>query len=245
MTEILDGETVEDLQLGGLRIIQKKNGFRFGADAVLLSDFAARAKSRAILDLCTGSGIVPILLSAKTRAQKICGLEIQQEICDSARRSVELNGLNPRVEIICGDVKNAAAICGAGAFDTVTCNPPYMKSGAGLVNPSDEKAIARHEILCSLEDVIKVSAELLAPMRRFFMVHRPSRLTDIICAMREYKIEPKELRLVSPSAGKPPNLVLISGIRGGGKELRLLPELILFNADGSETEELKKIYNRS
>ncbi len=244
MTEISE-ETIEDLQLNGLRIIQKKHGFRFGVDAVLLSDFAARTKPRKILDLCTGNGIVPILLSAKTDAEKICGLEIQPHICDTALRSVALNGLYPRVEITCGDLKDAVDIYGQSAFDTVTCNPPYMKRGTGLINPADEKSIARHEIMCTLEDVIRVSAQLLAPAGRLLMVHRPSRLTDIICEMRKYKIEPKELRLVSPSLGKPPNLILVSGIKNGGAELRVLPELILFNADGSETEELKEIYNRS
>lgn len=245
MTDILPDETVEDLQLGGLRIIQKKSGFRFGVDAVLLSDFAARAKSKKILDLCTGNGIVPILLSARTNAEKICGLEIQPHICDTARRSAELNGLYPRVEITLGDLKDAAEIYGKNAFDTITCNPPYIKSGAGLTNPADEKAVARHEISCTLDDVIRVSARLLTPAGRLFMVHRPSRLADIICAMRGYKIEPKELRPVSPTAGAPPNLILVSGIKSGGAELKLLPELVLFDADGNETEELKKIYNRS
>lgn len=238
-------EAIDDLQLNGLQIIQKKQGFRFGVDAVLLSDFAAQTKSKATLDLCTGNGIVPILLSAKTSAQKICGLEIQDDICDMARRSVELNNLNGRVEIKCGDLKSAADIYGKGSFDKITCNPPYMKSGAGLLNDADTKMISRHEILCTLEDVIRVSAELLIPMGRLFMVHRPSRLTDIICTMREYKIEPKLLRLICPAPQKPPNLVLISGAKGGSSELKCLPPLYLFGADGCETEELKKIYNRS
>lgn len=245
MTELFGDETVEDLQLNGLRLIQSKNGFRFGVDAVLLSDFAAKSKSRTILDLCTGNGIIPILLSAKTNAEKIRGLEIQPHICETARRSVELNNLAGRVEIICGDLKNAAEIYGRNSFDKITCNPPYMKSGAGLTNPADEKAIARHEIMCTLADVIRVGAELLVPSGRLYMVHRPSRLADIICLMRLYKIEPKELRFVSASVGKPPNLILVSGAKNGGAELKILPELILFNADGTETDELKKIYNRS
>ena len=245
MTDILPDETVDDLQLNGLNIIQKKHGFRFGVDAVLLSDFAAQTKSKATLDLCTGNGIIPILLSAKTDTPKICGLEIQENICNMAQRSVKLNGLNPRVEITQGDLKNAAEIYGKSSFDKITCNPPYMKSGSGLLNDADAKIIARHEILCTLEDVIRVSAQLLIPMGKLFMVHRPSRLTDIICTMREYKIEPKLLRLVCPAVGKPPNLVLISGAKGGSSELKCLPPLYLHNADGTETEELKKIYNRS
>ena len=245
MTDILSDEAVDDLQLNGLRIIQKKQGFRFGVDAVLLSDFAAQTKSKSTLDLCTGNGIIPILLSAKCDTQKICGLEIQADICDMAKRSVELNGLSPRVEITQGDLKNASEIYGRGSFDKITCNPPYMKSGAGLLNDADAKIIARHEIMCTLEDVIRTSAELLTPSGKLFMVHRPSRLADIICTMREYKIEPKLLRLVCPAVGKPPNLVLISGAKGGNAELKCLPPLYLFNADGTETEELKKIYNRS
>ena len=245
MTDILSDEAVDDLQLNGLQIIQKKQGFRFGVDAVLLSDFAAQLKSKSTLDLCTGNGIVPILLSAKNDAKQICGLEIQEDICDMARRSVELNGLNPRVEITRGDLKDAAKIYGKGSFDKITCNPPYMKSGAGLLNDADAKIIARHEVLCTLEDVIRVSADLLIPMGRLFMVHRPSRLADIICAMREYKIEPKLLRFVCPTMGKPPNLVLISGAKGGNSELKCLEPLYLFDADGNETDELKKIYNRS
>ena len=245
MTDILNDESVDDLQLDGLQIIQKKQGFRFGVDAVLLSDFAAQTKSKATLDLCTGNGIVPILLSAKCGAPRICGLEIQADICDMAKRSVELNNLGERVEITQGDLKNAAAIYGKGSFDKITCNPPYMKSGAGLLNNADAKIIARHEIMCTLDDVIRVSADLLIPMGRLFMVHRPSRLADIICTMREYKIEPKLLRLVCPAVGKPPNLVLISGAKGGSSELKCMPPLFLFNADGTETDELKKIYNRS
>lgn len=245
MTDILSDESVEDLQLNGLRIIQKKQGFRFGVDAVLLSDFAASAKSKATLDLCTGNGIVPILLSEKTDTKKICGIEIQPEVCDMAKRSVVLNKLDGRVEIIQGDLKNAAEIYGRGCFDKITCNPPYMKNGAGLLNDADAKIIARHEIMCTLEDVIRISAQLLIPMGKLFMVHRPSRLIDIICTMRQYKIEPKLLRFVCPAVGKPPNLVLISGAKGGSSELKCLPPLYLFNADGTETDELKKIYNRS
>ena len=184
-------------------------------------------------------------MSAKTDAKKICGLEIQEDICDMAKRSVELNGLSSRVEIMQGDLKNSVAIYGKSCFDKITCNPPYMKSGAGLLNDADAKIIARHEILCTLDDVIRASADLLIPMGRLFMVHRPSRLADIICAMREHKIEPKLLRFVCPSVGKPPNLVLISGAKGSNSELKCLPPLYLFNADGEETEELKKIYNRS
>ena len=245
MTKILNDEAVDDLQLNGLYIIQKKQGFRFGVDAVLLSDFASQTKSKATLDLCTGNGIVPILLSAKTDAEKICGLEIQPEVCDMAKRSVVLNNLGERVEITQGDLKNATEIYGKGSFDKITCNPPYMKSGAGLLNDADTKLIARHEIMCTLEDVIRVSADLLIPMGRLYMVHRPSRLADIICTMREYKIEPKILRFVCPTVGKPPNLVLISGAKGGNSELKCMPPLYLFDADGNETEELKKIYNRS
>lgn len=236
-------ELLDDLQ-NGLFIIQKQNGFKFGIDAVLLSDFAKDARSSNTLDLCTGTGIIPLLLSAKTNTPNIHGLEIQHEIAEMAQRSVEYNNLNERVHITEGDLKNASDIYGKGRFDKITCNPPYMKYGRGIQNDIDTKSVSRHEILCTLDDVISISSQLLIPKGRFFMVHRPSRLADIMCAMRKYCIEPKRLRFVHPSYGKTPNLLLVEGMKNGGDELRLMPPLYVYNEDGTYSDEIDEIYGR-
>lgn len=236
-------ECLDDLQ-NGLFIIQKQNGFKFGIDAVLLADFAKNARSSATLDLCTGTGIVPILLSEKTDTQQIFGLEIQEDIAEMAQRSVQYNNLNERVYITGGDLKNAPCIYDRGKFDKITCNPPYMKCGAGLQNDTDTKSVSRHEIMCTLDDVLRVSRELLISKGRFFMVHRASRLADILCTMRKYRIEPKQLRLVHPSPEKAPNLVLVEGMKDGGEELKILPPLYVYDSDGNYSEEINKIYGR-
>jgi len=242
--ELFDDETLEDLQLGGLFLIQKKDGFRFGADAVLLADFAKGIASEKTLDLCTGSAVIPILLSAKTATQRLFGLEIQKSIFDTACRSVSLNGLEDRIFLTCGDLKNAAEIYGKRSFDLITCNPPYMPNGRGIQNPNSEKVIARHEILCDLEDVIRVSASLLKHKGHLALVHKPSRLADIIYLMRQNDIEPKRLRFVHKSPDSEPSLLLVDGSFKGGTELRIMPPLYLYNADGTETRELKEIYGR-
>ena len=241
---IKEDECIDDLQINGLMLIQKKNGFKFGVDAVLLSDFAKNARSKRTLDLCTGTGIVPVLLSAKTSTPDICALEIQHEICDMAKRSVTYNNIEDRVHITEGDLKDAVEIYGKGVFDKITCNPPYMKGGAGLQNSTDTKAVSRHEILCTLEDVISVSSKLLKPMGRFFMVHRPSRLADILCLMRQYKFEPKTLRLVHPSPYKAANMLLVEGMKNGGEELKMLPPLYVYDENGAYTKEIDEIYGR-
>lgn len=241
---VYEDECVDDLQLDGLRIIQKKEGFKFGMDAVLLSDFAKDSPSKRTVDLCTGTGIVAILLSAKTKTPYICGVEIQKSIADMAKRSTELNGISDRVEIVEADLKDATTILGKVSFDKVVVNPPYMKGGTGNVNDEDMKTISRHEIFCDIDDVIKAAAGLLVPKGKLFMVHRPQRLPDIMEAMRKYKIEPKRMRLVAPSVGKVPNLLLIEGMLGGGSELRFMPQLYVYDENGNYTEEINKIYNR-
>ena len=241
---LLDDEQLDDLQIGGLFLIQKKNGFRFGVDAVLLSDFAKEAASKRTLDLCTGTGVIALLLSAKTTTPEICALEIQHDIAGMARRSAEYNNICGRVKITEGDLKNAAEIYGKSSFDKITCNPPYLKNDSAIKNGSDSVAVSRHEILCTLEDVIRVSSELLVPKGRLFMVHRPSRLADIFCLMRKYEIEPKRLRFVAPRPGKAPNLALIEGMYKGGAELRVMNELYIFDENGSYSEETDIIYGR-
>lgn len=225
-------------------LIQKKNGFKFGIDAVLLSDFAKSQPSKRALDLCTGTGIVAVLLSAKTNTPRIDALEIQPEICDMAKRSTIYNNIQERVIVTQGDLKKAADIYGKNIFDKVTVNPPYMKSGSGIVNSSDTKTISRHEVLCTLEDVIAASSAVLNTKGHLFMVHRPSRLADIVCYMRKYKIEPKRMKFVHPTAAKAPNLVLIEGVRDGGSDLRVEDPLYVYNADGTYTEDINIIYGR-
>lgn len=242
--ELFDGETLEDLQLAGLKLIQKKDGFRFGADAVLLADFAKGIASVKTLDLCTGSGIIPILLSAKTKTPEIYGLEIQESIYSVACRSVAMNKLDDRIFLGLGDLKEADKIYGKRSFDIITCNPPYIKDGGGIQNPDGEKVIARHEVMCTLEDVIRVSASLLVHRGHLLLVHKPSRLCDIICLMRENGIEPKRIRFVHKTLESEPSLLLVDGSFKGGNELRIMPPLYLYNKDGGETEELKEIYGR-
>lgn len=241
---IRNDECLDDLQ-NGLFIIQKQNGFKFGIDAVLLSDFAKDTRSKNTLDLCTGTGIVPLLLSVKTDTPRICGLEIQEEIAQMAKRSVEYNKIGKRVEIVEGDLKNAMEIYGRCSFDKITCNPPYMKKGTAVRNEIDTKSISRHEVMCTLDDIMRVSRELLVSKGRLFMIHRPSRLADILCAMRKYRIEPKRIRFIHPEVNKAPNLVLVEGMKDGGEELKFLPPLYVYNEDGTYTEEIDIIYGRN
>ncbi len=243
--EILkNDETLEDLQAGNLRLIQKKDGFRFGADAVLLADFAKGTPAKEALDMCTGSAIIPILLSHKTRTPKLFGIEIQEEVFLMAKRSVELNSLPERIFLECGDLKDAAKIYGKRRFDLITCNPPYMPAGCGVQNELDTKIIARHEVMCTLEDVIKSAADMLCQKGHLMLVHKPTRLADIVCLMREYDIEPKRIRFVHKKADAEPSLVLVDGAYKGGRELRILPPLYLYDENGDETMELKRIYGR-
>lgn len=241
---IKDGETLEELGAGSLVLIQKKNGFRFGTDAVLLSDFAKDVHSKRTLDLCSGSGIVPILLSHKTQTPEIVGLELQQRVHEMSLRSVSMNKLENRVKLLCGDLKNCTEYFPKRSFELVTCNPPYMKCGSGIECDDLSKHVARHEVACTLEDVIAAAENMLAVGGHFCMVHRPSRLTDIMFLMRKYAIEPKRLRFVLPRKDASPTLLLIDGLLRGGTELKILPSLILYNDDGSETDELKSIYER-
>lgn len=242
--EIRQDEKLVDLQCKGLKLIQKKAGFRFGIDAVLLAHFAQIVKNSAVIDLGAGTGIISLLLAAKKEPRKITGLEIQQEIAEMAARSVELNGLGKTVEIIRGDIKEAVGLFGPSAFNAVVTNPPYMEKGGGLLNPDDSKAVARHELLCTLEDILSVSVKILKPGGKIFMVHRPHRLADIICRMRDNGIEPKLLRFVHPSPGKKPCLLLAGGAKNGNPGLRVLEPLYVYDGDGNYSNEINRIYGR-
>ncbi|MCU6746900.1 MULTISPECIES: tRNA1(Val) (adenine(37)-N6)-methyltransferase [Lachnospiraceae] len=225
---LLPGERLDDLQLNGLELIQDPERFCFGVDAVLLSDFARVKENETVLDMGTGTGIIPILLSAKTKGKHFTGLEIQEESAQMARRSVAHNHLEDKIEIVTGDIKEAAQIFKPAFFDVITVNPPYMLHQHGLQNPKDAIAIARHEILCSLDDILRESMKLLQDKGRFYMIHRPFRLTEILIKMNQYKIEPKKLQFVHPYIHKEPTMVLIEGVRGAKSRVRIEPPLIMY-----------------
>lgn len=241
--EIKNDENIDDLQLNGLMLIQKKDGFKFGVDAVLLSDFANVKKKHKVIDLCTGTGIIPFLLYGKYNPSSIKGIEIQEDMVEMANRSVELNKINS-IEFIHSDLKDIKFLKTLEKADVVTVNPPYKLSNAGIVNPSDKLSIARHEILCNLENVIEASRVLLKDNGRLFMVHRPERLADIITLMRKYKIEPKRIRMVHPNKNKAPNIVLIEGQRDGGAFLKWDNPIYVYNEDGSYSDQINEIYGR-
>lgn len=240
--ELRENDRIDELHRNGYRIIQNAKKFCFGMDAVLLSGFASVKPGSRVLDMGTGTGIIPILLEAKTEGKHFTGLEIQPESAEMARRSVALNGLEDKIAIVTGDIKEASRIFGGASFDVVTCNPPYMEGNHGLKNPEDAKAIARHEVLCNLEDVIREAAAVLKPGGQLYMVHRPRRLVDIITLMTKYKIEPKRMKLVHPYVGEEANMVLIEGSRGGGRQMRVEKPLIVYKEQGVYTDEIYDIY---
>lgn len=235
------GERVDDLQ-NGYYVIQNPEKFCFGMDAVLLSGFAKIKKDERVLDMGTGTGIIPVLLKSKTPGEHFTGLEIQEECAEMAQRSVAYNNLEQDIDIVCGDIKEAAAIFGAASFHAVTSNPPYMIGQHGLQNPYMAKAIARHEILCTLEDVVSQAAKVLKDRGRFYMVHRPFRLVEIFQVLTRYKLEPKRMQLVYPFKDREPNMVLIEALKGGNSRITVEKPLIVYEKPGVYTEEILKIY---
>ena len=240
--ELKSDERLDDLQRNGYQIIQKKNGFCFGMDAVLLSGFARVKQGEKAIDLGTGTGIIPILLEAKYEGEHYTGLEIQDEMADMAARSVALNHLEEKVSIVKGDIKEASWLFGAASFDVVTSNPPYMNDAHGLKNPDLPKAIARHEVLCTLDDVAREAAKLLRPGGRFYMVHRPHRLIEIITALTKYKLEPKRMKMVHPFVDKEANMVLIEAVRGGKSMIKVEAPIVVYREPGVYTQEIYDIY---
>lgn len=240
--DVKPNERIDDLQRNQLKIIQNPEKFCFGMDAVLLSGFAKVKPGETVLDLGTGTGIIPLLLSAKSEASHLTGLEIQAENADMARRSVAMNGLEDRIRIIEGDIKDASKQLGAAVYDVVTCNPPYMIGQHGLKNPDMPKAIARHEVLCTFEDVARETARLLKPGGKFFLVHRPFRLAEIIGTLLSYKLEPKRMQLVYPFVDKEPNMVLLEASRGGNSRMTVEKPLIVYQKPGVYTSEIYDIY---
>lgn len=242
MIDLKEGERVDDLHRNGYRIIQNERLFCFGMDAVLLSGFASVKEGGRALDLGTGTGIIPILMEAKTKGRHFTGLEISATSADMARRSVVLNGLEEKIEIVQGDIKEAGELFAPASFDTVTSNPPYMIGQHGLVNTDIEKAAARHEILCTLDDVVRAAARLTCPGGHFYMVHRPFRLAEIIGTLLKYKMEPKRMRLVYPYIDKEPNMVLIEAVRGGKSRMTVEKPLIVYEKPGVYTQEIFDLY---
>lgn len=245
IVDLKENERIDDLQRNGYRIIQNAEKFCFGMDAVLLSGFTALGtvkEGAKVLDLGTGTGIIPILLEAKTKAAHLTGLEIQPESADMAKRSVMLNGLEHKIDIVEGDIKEADSLFNAASFDIVTSNPPYMIGQHGLTNPDAPKAIARHEVLCTLDDVVRQAAKLLKPGGKFCMVHRPFRLAEIITTLCAYKLEPKRMQLVYPYVDKEPNMVLIEAVRGGKSRMTVEKPLIVYKEPNVYTDEIYDIY---
>ncbi|MBO4415899.1 MAG: tRNA1(Val) (adenine(37)-N6)-methyltransferase [Lachnospiraceae bacterium] len=240
---IHNGERLDDLERNGLKIIQDPSRFCFGMDSVLLSGFARIKPGETVIDLGTGNGIIPILLSAKSEGKQFTGLEIQPENVDIATRSVAYNDIGDRVSVVEGDICHASEIFGKSVFDVVTTNPPYMLNNHGLKNPDSAKAIARHEILCTLDDILRESAALLKTNGRIYMVHRPFRLAEIICGLKQYRLEPKRMRLVYPFADKEPNMVLIEAVRGGNPRMTVEKPLIVYTSPGVYTDEIREIYS--
>lgn len=237
-----NNERIDDLQRNGYKIIQDPDRFCFGMDAVLLSGFANAKETDMLLDMGTGTGIIPILMEAKYKCKHLVGLEIQEDSADMARRSVNLNNLSEKIDIVTGDIKEAGSLFPSASFDIITCNPPYMIGQHGITNPEGPKAIARHEVLCTLEDVVSQAAKLLKPGGHYFMVHRPFRLAEIMNVMSKYKLEPKRMQLVYPYIDKEPNMVLIEGTRGGRPRMTVEKPLIVYKAPGEYMPEIYDIY---
>ena len=244
--ELKQDERIDDLEFNGLKIIQNKNGFCFGIDSVLLSDFAKNMrKNSKVIDLGTGTGIINILLSGKTTAKELVGVEVQEEVADMAKRSVKLNGVEGKIEILNKNILDLKNIYNKGYFDVVVTNPPYKKINTVLINEENKKMISRHEITANLRDFIHISSYLLKDHGEFFMVHRPERLVDILWTMREEKIEPKKIKFVYPNENKKTNLVLIKGVKNGNSFLEFEDNLYVYNQNGNYTDEILKIYGKN
>ena len=239
----IDGRevTLDDLQ-NGYYIYQATDGFRFGVDAVFLSEFAKVKPGESVLDMGTGNGIIPILLAAKTKGKHFCGLEIQPYSACLARESVEYNSLGDRIEIVNGDIKEAFAIFGNEAFDVIVSNPPYMAAEHGLRNEADAKYVARHEALCSFEDIASQTSKVVRTRGRVYIIHRPQRLAELIITLAKYKLETKRLRFIHSYIDKEPVMVMIEALKGGNPGMRIDKPLIVYEKNGEYTKEVMDIY---
>ena len=240
-----ENERIDDLEYKGLKIVQNKNGFCFGIDSILLSDFAKDIKKESeVLDLGTGTGIISILLCGKTNLKHITGVEIQKHVYKMAKKSIKLNNLENRFEIVNEDIKKLSKIFPANSFDAIVTNPPYKKESTGLTSKDKTQLISRHEVMCNIDDIAKISSYLLKSNCSIYMVHRPDRLINIIEALRKYKLEPKKIRFVYPKIGKEPNLILVKATKGAKEFLKVEKPLVVYNEDGTYTDEILEIYNK-
>ena len=241
-----ENERIDDLEFKDLKIIQNKDGFCFGIDSVLISDFSKTIRNGSVIaDFGTGTGIISILLSGKTNLKKIYGIEVQEEVAEMALRSVKLNNLENKIEIINDNLKNLNKYFKTDFFDAIVTNPPYQKNDTGLKSENKRHLISRHEIECNLEDIVKISKSYLKDKGEMYLVHRPERLVDILYLLRKYKIEPKEIRFVNPKANQKPNLVLIKSVKNGKEFLKVREPLIVYNEDGTYTDEILEIYGKN
>ncbi len=244
--QLKENERIDDLEYKGLKIIQNKNGFCFGIDSVLLSDFAKDIRNNSIvLDLGTGTGILSILLTAKTNLKKIYGIDIQEDVIEMAKRSVVLNRLEDKIEMLHNNVKELETVFEKNSIDSIVTNPPYKKRNTGKTNEAENKFIARHEVSATLEDFISISFSLLKDKGNFYMVHRPERLAEIIVTLKKYKLEPKKIRFVHSTYEEEPKLVLIKAVKNAKEFLKVEKPLIVYDNKGQYTEEILKIYNKN
>jgi len=241
--KLKENERIDDLQYKNLKIIQNKDGFCFSMDSILLVEFAKNIKrNTTVIDLGTGTGIISILLSKKVELKKIIGIDILEDVCDMAKRSISLNKLEDKIKIINEDVKNMGKIFESSSFDVVISNPPYKKINSGLTNSNKNKLISRHEITANLEDFIKIASYLLKSNGEIYIVHRPERLVDIFNLLRKYHIEPKDMQMVYPQKSKEPNLILIKGVKNAKPFLKIRKPLFIYNERGEYTEDIIRIY---
>ena len=245
MDVLKEGERIDDLEYKGLKIIQNKDGFCFGIDSVLISNFAKdMRKGSTVLDLGTGTGIISILLSKKQDNLKIYGIEIQEDVAEMASRSVRLNNLQDSISIINDNLKNLGNHFEPNSIDVIVTNPPYKKNNTGLKNDDYRNLVSRHEIECTLEDIISISKKLLKDKGEIYMINRAERLVDIVSCMRNYKLEPKVIRFVHSKQNEKPNLVLIKAVKNAGEFLKIEKPLVVYRDDGEYTDEILEIYNK-
>lgn len=243
--ELNKNERIDDLQYKGLKIIQNKDGFCFGVDSVLLSDFAKGIKKNSIVvDIGTGTGIISLLLCKKTELKKIYGVEIQKDVAEMAKRSIKLNNLQDKFQIINTDINNIFEFLQPYSIDCIVSNPPYKKVNTGVKSEDERQMISRHEIKCTLEDIIEKSSKLLKEKGEFYMVHRAERIVDIMCTLRTYKLEPKQVRFVQSKVNEKPNLILVKAVKFANEFLKIDKPLIIYDEKGKYTDEINKIYNR-
>lgn len=245
MMELKENERIDDLQYKGLRLIQDKNGFCFGVDSVLLADFAKGIKKNSVvMDIGTGTGIVGLLLCKKTNLNKIYGVEIQKDVAEMAKRSILLNHLEDKFEIINCDINNIFEFLEANSMDCIVTNPPYKRANTGVKNEDEKQMISRHEVKCTVEDIVEKSSRLLNDRGEFYMVHRAERLVDIMCVLRKYRLEPKIIRFVHPKPNEKPNLILVKAIKFANPFLKIDKPLVIQDEEGNYTQEINEIYNR-